>query len=173
MEEVWIPQAKEVQLLKTLVNKMYTLNVLEARMNNVNDETFYGAGVYIVLLQACRVGKVDVVEHFLHRHSRLFEIDSLFAYSTVVCNTSPVRWATILETFFEPCSQDLSKLTAGYRQDTLLHIAVAYGQEEVAHVLLKHGASVVALNSDGKSPLDMAVTNSELKQLLERYTPQS
>ena len=56
---------------------------------------------------------------------------------------------------------------------TALHIAVEKNYEKIAQVLLARGAFVVALDFDGKTPLDLAKekNNSTLIKLIQKYMP--
>lgn len=61
---------------------------------------------------------------------------------------------------------DVKKQTS-YKNYTPLHIAVEKNYEQLTHALIERGADILAINSDGETPLDIARNNnSGLVQIL-------
>lgn len=56
-------------------------------------------------------------------------------------------------------------LKAGHRQSTALHIAASKGFYEICHYLILSKASIYSLDSDGLSPLEVAVTSNSVKTI--------
>ena len=58
---------------------------------------------------------------------------------------------------------------AGYIKYTPLHDAARRNYTEVARMLINNGADVNLISKDNKTPLDLAVTGSEVEHLLLRF----
>lgn len=72
---------------------------------------------------------------------------------------------SLIELFLEFGANPSVKAKASCNLNTPLHIACQHHLIDAAWILLENGAIVNAVNSDGKTPLDMA-TNAELISLL-------
>jgi ankyrin repeat protein len=69
------------------------------------------------------------------------------------------------------CSKKAEVTAVNKNKDTPLHLASFKGHVNAARILLKYGADRKSLNTDGKSPVDLALT-SDMKAILPRMDQQ-
>ena len=135
----WHPSREDVKRLMKMVKVHYTLHVLEEQQEAISKETFTEDGLYLVLLTACQFEATDVVEHFLDKHSKLFDINETFRYGYTQEWSRPVNYVTLIEDTISFIDEKQEE-----RSDNLTSFTRKYCKNdatEVIQLLQKYGAN--------------------------------
>ena len=160
--EVWL-KSMEWSLEESSVKIKNKTLLSDIRENSkfITKESFDHSLTY-VLLCAARVGDdaLEILQHLLTLLLQFYSIDHLFEYTVYTSSESthpvlgfPSKASTYIVTPPEYPGTPFSL------QGTLMHITTEAGNLKGIQILLKHGASIDALNCCGRTPLMMCADN--------------
>lgn len=135
-----MPDREDIKRLMKMVKVEYASEVLLQKQPFITQKTFMEAGLYLVLLAACQVGAVNIIQHFLQNHSTIFDINQSFQYGYTQVWNRPVNYVTVIENRIGFMNSEKEE-----RTDTLVSFTQRYNNDnknEVIEILQSYGATV-------------------------------
>ena len=164
ISSVWIPEEKHVKILSKALCEGNSDKVLATLRHNEGsiDLSTFEEGLSSILLLACVVGDIIVMKPLLSLSFLYYNIDRLYCYTLIPStNTNKTRH------FFQIALVSIDHPSYS-RTNTLLHLAAEGGHVDAVALLIKHGATVDAVNCCGRTPLMLGIASDDIvKYLIE------
>ena len=129
---------------------------LEHQYNYLTQDLF-DSNLYLILIEACKRGSLDVVKYFTTRLSQFFDINKVFVYTyeyIVPVHCKPDTEWIISNAHTKPFG------------NTILHLAAAHHHLEIVKYIVELGAKVDVVDCCGRTALMRGIVNLPIVEYL-------
>ena len=129
---------------------------LEQQYEHLTQDLFDSI-LYLILIEACKIGSLDVVKYFTVKLSQFFDINKVFFYTyeyIVPVHCKPDTEWIISNAHTKPLG------------DTILHLAAAHHHLEMVKYIVELGAKVDVVDCCGRTALMRGIANLPIVEYL-------
>ena len=129
---------------------------LEHQYDHLTQDLF-DTNLYLILIEACKRGSLDMVKYFTTRLSQFFDINKVFVYT----------YEYIIPVHCKPDTEwIISNTHAKPLGNTILHLAAAHHHLEIVKYIVELGAKVDVVDCCGRTPLMRGIVNLPIVEYL-------